>query len=205
MEIRFDRDLRHNYMVLCGLKTGEDYRLRMLAENSPQGLLKCSLRNINGGGYLYYEIDSKQQFGNRFADGRLRAEDMKRFLRSVIRLTEGLEDYLLDIERVLFSTDCIYVDIRTGDFYFVYCPFTEESEEALQKTGAFSVFSEDLLSCLDPDDEEAARIASWRNTDSAITIRRNLLKTEEKDLDQLVCHLDSHLWGKEMVHLFLIS
>ena len=36
MEIRFDRDLRHNYMVLCGLETGEDYRLKMLSENAPK-------------------------------------------------------------------------------------------------------------------------------------------------------------------------
>ena len=43
-------------------------------------------------------------------------------------------------------------------------------------------------------EEEAVRIASWRNTDSAITIRRNLLKTEEKDFEKI---LEKKIWGRE--------
>ncbi|MCR5675564.1 MAG: FHA domain-containing protein [Lachnospiraceae bacterium] len=157
MEIRFDRDLRHNYMVLCGLQTTEDYRLRMLAENCPEGLLKCSLRNINGTGFLYYEIDSKQPLRNRYTGGSMRAEDLRRLLQAIDRLRETLEDYLLDAEHVLFSADCVYTDMRRGDFYFVYCPFSEG--DASPGSAGFSTFAEELLSFLDPGDEEAARIA----------------------------------------------
>ncbi|MBQ9211796.1 MAG: 16S rRNA (cytosine(967)-C(5))-methyltransferase RsmB [Clostridia bacterium] len=43
--------------------------------------------------------------------------------------------------------------------------------------------------------EEAAKeIASWRNTDSAISIRRNLLKTDEAGFQQI---LEKKIWGKE--------
>ncbi|MCR4764021.1 MAG: DUF6382 domain-containing protein, partial [Lachnospiraceae bacterium] len=159
MEIRFDRDLRHNYMVLCGLEAETDYRLRMLSENVPAGLLRCSLRNINAQIYLYYEIDSRQPMRNRYADGRLSAADLKRLLRAVLALGGTLEDYLLDIEHVLFSVDCIYVDIRTGDFFFAYCPYSGEDLGEQGKRADFASFTEDLLPFLNPSDEEAARIA----------------------------------------------
>ena len=153
MEIRFDRDLRHNYMVLCGLRVTGDYRLRMLSENTPAGLLRCSMRSINGDGYLYYEIDSRQPLKNRYADGNFGAEDLQRLLAGIRQLGDTLEEYLLDMEHVLFSTDHIYVDIRTGEFLFAYCPFSEGEEETDRRQAyGFASFAEELLELLDPDD-----------------------------------------------------
>ncbi len=180
MEIRFDRDLRHNYMVLCGLTTGEDYRWKMLSENTPKGLLKCSLRSINGAGYLYYEIDSRQPMRNRFSDGTLRHEELDRLLRDMTALEETLEEYLLEVDQILFSPDCVYYDMRTGGFYFVYCPFPEGSET--EREGyTFASFTEELLGFLDPDDEQAATMAyrlcelagheEIRVTDAVSTVR----------------------------------
>ena len=42
--------------------------------------------------------------------------------------------------------------------------------------------------------EKAVRMASWRNTDSAITIRRNLLKTDEAGFEKI---LEKKIWGRE--------
>ncbi len=47
-------------------------------------------------------------------------------------------------------------------------------------------------------EEAAVRIASWRNTDSAITIRRNLLKTDEQGFVQI---LEKKIWGRERTEL----
>lgn len=160
MEIRFDRDLRHNYMVLCGIGDTGDYRLRMLSENRPQGLLACSLRNFNGQGYLYYEINSRQTIGNRYAGGLLTASDLRRLLLSIRDLQAELENYLLDAEHVLFSADCVYTDVRTGDFYFVYCPFDAGADAGQDGCGdhRFSDFAEELLSLLAEGDDAAARM-----------------------------------------------
>ena len=42
-------------------------------------------------------------------------------------------------------------------------------------------------------EEEAERIAAWRNRDSAITIRRNLLRTDEAGFEKI---LEKKIWGK---------
>ena len=47
-------------------------------------------------------------------------------------------------------------------------------------------------------EEEATRIASWRNTDGAVTIRRNLLKTEEEGFERI---LEKKIWGREKADL----
>ena len=47
-------------------------------------------------------------------------------------------------------------------------------------------------------EEEAVRIASWRNTGGTITIRRNLMKTGEQDFEQI---LEKKIWGKEKADL----
>ena len=43
-------------------------------------------------------------------------------------------------------------------------------------------------------EEEAVSIASWRNTDSTVTIRRNLIKTDEKGFRAI---LEKKIWGRE--------
>jgi hypothetical protein len=187
MEMRFDRDVRHNYMVLCGITCGEDYRLRMVSENHPAGLLRCSLRNINGESYLYYEIDSKQPMRNRYADKGLHIGEVRRLLRGILQLADTLEDYLLDMDHILFSADCVYADMRTEEFLFVYCP---SSEEDVTSVSGFCAFSEALLSYVDPEDEKAARVvytlcalASEHGMRVTDMVRAALEEDDEQDTD----------------------
>ena len=187
MEIRFDRDLRHNYMVLCGLRVTGDYRLRMLSENTPAGLLRCSMRSINGDGYLYYEIDSRQPLKNRYADGNFGSEDLQRLLAGIRQLGDTLEEYLLDMEHVLFSTDHIYVDIRTGEFLFAYCPFSEGEEDTDRKQAyGFASFAEELLELLDPDDARAAQTAYLicELAGRGDMLLRDILQAAREDLEE---------------------
>ena len=47
-------------------------------------------------------------------------------------------------------------------------------------------------------EETAARIASWRNTEGGITLRRNLIRTEEAEFEKI---LEKKIWGKERAEL----
>ena len=47
-------------------------------------------------------------------------------------------------------------------------------------------------------EEEAIRIASWRNPEAGITIRRNLLKTDEESFGKV---LEKKIWGREKTEL----
>ncbi len=157
MEIRYDRDLRHNYMVLCGVTAGDSHGMKMLGACTPEGLLPCSIRDINGEIYLYYEIDSRQSIRNRFAGSCMSAADLEGLLRAVVRLADTLEEYLLDMDSVLFSPDHVYADMRKERFYFAYCPVP--ASDRRDTDGAFSEFAASLLELIDPDDEEAAVMA----------------------------------------------
>ena len=61
MEIRYQRELKHNYLVVSPDADGEQfYELHMLAENRIKGLLNMHVKYSEEGLLYYYEITSKQ-------------------------------------------------------------------------------------------------------------------------------------------------
>ena len=144
-------------MVLCGIAAGESYGMKMLGAGTPEGLLPCSIRDINGEIYLYYEIDSRQSIRNRFAGSCMSSADLEGLMRAVVRLADTLEEYLLDMDSVLFSPDCVYADMRKERFFFAYCPVCVSGRGDTE--GSFSEFAAGLPELIDPDDEEAAVMA----------------------------------------------
>lgn len=61
MNIRYKREMRHNYLILEAEKEKqENFEIRMLTGNSIEGLLKFRVKDEEEGQYYYYEITSKQ-------------------------------------------------------------------------------------------------------------------------------------------------
>ncbi|MDE7283699.1 MAG: hypothetical protein K2N85_08975, partial [Lachnospiraceae bacterium] len=76
IEAKYFKDYKHNYMILkCEeAHIGENYLRSMLAYNKIDGIVKCSVRNVNGEVYLYYDISSKITLENLYQGKKMSYE-----------------------------------------------------------------------------------------------------------------------------------
>ena len=126
MEIKYTRDLDHNYLVI-ETEQEENYQWKMIEQNAPEGLLKHSIRRIDGKKFLYYEIDARQSLSNYFAVKKLDREDMQRLVRALCEVGERLADYLLGSEGLVLTADSVFIEPNTRRFCFIYVP--EKTED----------------------------------------------------------------------------
>ena len=152
MNYKYYRDLKHNYLIVNnpeGSGGESEYQLKMLESGRLSGLLPCDVRNVNGEQFLYYEIGSKQSLRDRYTSrGMNRAQQLQLF-SDMKEMLEGLSEYLLGEEGVVFDADSIFVDLVSGSCSFMFCPFG-------QAEGSFANLTEQLLDMTNAEDEAAA-------------------------------------------------
>ena len=84
MDIRYDSDSVHNYLVVdIDNDLAGNYQLKMLQNNSVDGLLPVSLRKLDDICSLYYEIDSRQSLNNRYMNKKMNYEELFSSVASV--------------------------------------------------------------------------------------------------------------------------
>ena len=155
MEYRYYRELKHNYLVLEN-NSGDEYednayQYRIAGSKRVRELLPCSVRRINGSKYYYYEINSMQSLKDRFASKGMGAGDILDLLKAVRSLLENMSEFLMTEEGIIFNARCVYTDLSTGEYRFMFCPFFDESR-------SFSEFALECLELIDESDERAAQI-----------------------------------------------
>ena len=156
MEIKYYRDLKHNYLVFKNNAPEDEeknrYQYRMMESGRIRGLIPSSERNINGELFRYYEIGSMQPLRDRYAVGGMNCEQLKALLTDAAALLEELSEYLLGEEGLVFNARSVYTDLATGECRFLYCPFYDEPMD-------FADFAAELLDLVDLSDEKAAELA----------------------------------------------
>lgn len=156
VEYKYYRDLKHSYIIASCNEVSEEelggYKLKIAENGRIKKLLPVSLRKIDLEQLLYYEVSSMVSMEDRFSSKGMSADDLKCFLRELKEMLEGLSEYLLGEEGVLFAPENIYVNISSGEYRFMYYPFEGEKK-------TFAEFTEKLLDLIDHDDEEAIEIS----------------------------------------------
>lgn len=154
MEKEYKRDLHRTYLVLSGGKPvrRDSYAVLMLRNNRMKGFVPCTVQELNGELYFYYDVTGRQtleeHLQNRGFTGRL----VRSILSSLESAAECLEEYLLRADGIAISPDLIFVG-ADGDVTYCYYPGAEESfEEQARK------FSEYMLPRLSHDDREAVTL-----------------------------------------------
>lgn len=124
IEAKYFKDYKHNYMILkCEeAKEGENYRRRMLAHNDIEGIVNCSVRNINGGTYLYYDISSKVTLENLYQERKMSYEQVRDFFEQISVIYRNLGQFLMEEKGLLLQPDCIFYDFTTGKYFGLYYP-----------------------------------------------------------------------------------
>lgn len=127
MQTEFVKSLNCNYeRILLEEKPEEKrYQYCMIGRGGIKGLLSCNLRYVNGQGYLYYDITSKQNVRQVYSKKNITRDWLKDFLWSLRQVRQELERFLLDAENVLLFPEQIFQDLESRVFSFLYVPYHE--------------------------------------------------------------------------------
>ena len=150
--IRYERDLSHNYMVvgLGDIDTG-DYRYKMLEAQKTKGLMACSLRNINSDSFLYYEADGLRSIADRFASKKMNYSQLMDFFTDLEKTCIDMAEYLLEEDSLVMTMDTVMVDLARGSFRFMCLPGDNRED--------IETFAMELTDIVDHNDEKAVNAA----------------------------------------------
>ena len=127
----------------------EAVELQMLCRGGLPGLLKASVKHLNGEEYLYYEVGSLVRLEDLYLKKRMGREDIQGLMEKLVQQERALEDYLLDDTHLMLDPGMIYSDLSTGEFRFVLYPGLEGEREE-----QYGMLVEFLIKAADYEDEE---------------------------------------------------
>lgn len=140
-EIKYYKDLNHNYLVIKGGEEGEkeSYRSRMIAGNHFENMLPCSIRNMNGNTYFYYDISSRQSIKRIFEDRTLGIRQLDRLFEGICEASGEARAYLLEDSHILLDPEFIFVNPGAEEYSFLYYPREYDWDAALLSFAEFLV------------------------------------------------------------------
>ncbi|MCM1040000.1 MAG: FHA domain-containing protein [Ruminococcus sp.] len=124
IESKYFKDYEHNYLILKCKDggAGESYSYRMLASGKIEKLLKCSVRNVNGDTYFYYDISSKVTLENLYRGKKMSYEVTKDFFNQLDMIYRNLGRFFMEEKGLLIQPENIYYDLTSGQYLGLYYP-----------------------------------------------------------------------------------
>lgn len=110
MEVRYKREVNHNYMILDAPSEGGGYECRMLASNTIEGLLRFRVRQYEDKREFYYEITSRQPLNRLLEQRKINGGEIRSILLSLSRVLSKIEEYLLKEQQILLEPEFIYIE-----------------------------------------------------------------------------------------------
>lgn len=155
IEAKYFKDYKHNYMILKCEETGigENYLRSMLAYNKIDGIVKCSVRNVNGEVYLYYDISSKITFENLYQGKKMSYEQVRDFFSQIDVIYRNLGQFFMEERGLLMRPDCIFYDFTSKKYFGLYYPGTN-----LQSENPYEPLMDYLLNHIDAGNQKLADI-----------------------------------------------
>ena len=152
MDIEYRRDMNHNYMIVkeMGPDVPDDYETRVISTNRIPGLLTCSMQYIDAEIWYSYDVTSLQKLTVFCESRKIGKSEIMKILSEILRILEGLEDYLLDFQHLILMPSCVCMDFDTMEIRLMYVPFyCRDIRRSLRE------LTEYLLGCVDHSDQSA--------------------------------------------------
>lgn len=135
LEARYFKDYKHNYMILrCGQKQAEkSYQNRLLMSGRIEGILRCSLRHVNGESYFYYDISSRATLEGLYRGRQMTAQQIRELLEQLYGIYCELGNCFMEESRLVLLPEYIYYDMSRKKYVGLYYPDyeTDKPYEAL--------------------------------------------------------------------------
>ena len=157
MEVRYFKDYKYNYLILRCEETKEEsrYQQKMLASNKIERILKCSVRNVNGAAYYYYDISSKVTLENLYQGKKMSYTQVKDFLEQMDFIYSNLTKFFLEESGLLIQPEYIYYDISSKQYYGLYYPQTNhDKEKKIESENLYEPLMDFLLNHIDTENQK---------------------------------------------------
>lgn len=147
---RYIQDGGRNY-----LKSEEisrmDYITEMLIHNEIPAFAPARFKSLNAENYICYNMNGLIPISQSLEINKLNAERVESFLRSLIRVYNSMDEFLLPFERLVVDEAYIYEDYnRKDEFYWIYGNDITDNK--------FTALFERLLDRVDYKDDRAVNI-----------------------------------------------
>ncbi len=154
MEIRYSREMSHNYMIIEAIEDEGGYASQMLSANTIDGLLKFRMRRTEESREYYYEITSRQPLSRILQKRTLSGRELKILLLGILGIIKRVEEYLLKDEQILLEPEYIYIEPDRFTVNLCLIPgYSEDTPRSMSK------LLEYLLERIDHQDREAVVLA----------------------------------------------
>lgn len=120
MKSYFKHNLKQAFLIIEGEEETEDFQARMLNENDIPGLLKTSVKFVDDKVHYYYDISGKSSLKMIYEKSKLKKEQMKFVVESVIQAIRQVQKYMLEGSGILLDPEYIYCEDEK--YYFCYYP-----------------------------------------------------------------------------------
>ena len=178
MEIRYQREINHNYMILSGPETenATAFECQMLSDNEIRGLLRFRLRRSGRGKEFLYDITSRQPLSRILDSRKLRGKEIRSIARSLLKTVETLPEYLLEEQELLLAPEYVYADPETLEVMLSLVPGrTADILKSLEKKGQ-------IVREKDPEDRRKTIVSITRKGMDYIHNRRNKIRDQYSGL-----------------------
>lgn len=150
LEARYFRDYKHNYMILrCGQQSEKSYQYRLLTSGRIEGILRCSLRHVNGESYFYYDISSRTTLETLYRGRQMSAQQIRELLEQLYGIYCELGNCFMEESRLVLLPEYIYYDISRKKYVGLYYSDYETDKP-------YEALMDFLLEHLDGRDEKLA-------------------------------------------------
>ena len=181
MEVEYKKDLRHNYMIIRGLKDDplNTYSIKLLEHQRLKGILSLEKKIIDNEMLYYYEITGKQTLEVLLCKDAFQYKRLRTLCYNIIKVLEDAYEYLLREEDFIISQEHIYMDIISKEYNLCYLPgYGKGIREQICS------LMESLMNKVDYNDREAVllvyRLYSISREES-FTLNQMLQELQEKN------------------------
>lgn len=146
--IKYERGLSHSYVIFTDEnKQSDDLTISMLRENKIEGLLPLKVTILNSVAEVAYEISGYHNMKKLLEATRINHKQIMLILETMQSLSENMEAYYLESEKLVLDPEYIYCDEELTEVLFCY----DITAEVSGKKGLFSL-SELILESADYND-----------------------------------------------------
>ena len=151
MQVSFSRDLYKVWLCMACEKEEEDfgYALPMCARNHIDGLLPCHLQHSDDRLKVCWDVTGRMSLFSLLGEGILDGQLMRLLFRSLLKVMEHMEGYLVPCEHLLPDPEYIFLDAGLQEAAFV-CDF--ENPDSFHSSAL--MLGEYILAHMDHRDKE---------------------------------------------------
>lgn len=154
MKIRYQREIRHNYLVIEMEQDRESYEIRMAEENRIPGFLPFQIKEVGKKRECCYEITSRQPLSRMVERREMKGDELRHLILCIAAAAEEMGKFLLSEEHILLEPDFIYVEPQNFAVSLCFVPeYSSSFPEAVSR------LMEYLLGKISHEDREGVVLA----------------------------------------------